>query len=406
MSEVQTQTTPNVETASIQEPIEVIGGSSPVSWDELSAVSNWRNNLTKNKEPDLKTAQRRKDEGDDLDEVLTEKGEAHGTEEKSSKEKTDEKEVKKETKEKDTKAKDTVANSKNNVKPLKFKNNGQDIEINSDALVSVKVDGKTLEIPVQEVINRYSQQRHLDDLFKKHKTEVDQFESSRTRLNDSIKQAHDLLANKKDLKGFTELLGESLGVDGQKLFDDAVEKIRQVINEEASLSPEELKLKRLEEENQVYRSKAEAEKTAKAEAAKLKDLETHVSTILDQKQMTKADFVEAYDALVKNGVPTQDISPDMVGKYWDNMKLVETISSKLTEINPELQGDFEAVEKLTNLAIQTQASNEEIAEVINQLYGNSAAKKLSKKITKTLKKSVSDNGPKRAGSDPLFFDDI
>jgi hypothetical protein len=403
MSESTPQTTVNVETASVQEPIEVVGGSSPVSWDELSAVDNWRKGLSD--EPQVKTAQRRSEEGDDLEEVLetkSEKGEKHGKE-KSSKEKaSEEKDEVKTTKGKEKEAKET----KEAVKALKFKHGDKDLEVAADALVTVKVDGKTVEVPVQEVINRYSQQRHLDDLFRKHKAERQEFETSRAKMNEVVQKSHELLSQKKDLKGFMEFMSETLGVDGQQLYTDALEKIRQAVEEESTLTPEEVRLKRLEEENQYYRSKAEAAKSAQVEAAKVKEMEGKIQEVMSSFEMQKSDFVQAYDDLVKNGFDPNQITPEQVGKYWDNMKLVQTIESKLAEVNPELAGNYDEVEKLANLAIQTDANRAEIEEVINQLYANDSAKKLSKKITKTLKKAHVESGPKRGGSDPLFFDDI
>jgi len=403
MSESTPQTTVNVETASVQEPIEVVGGSSPVSWDELGAVNNWRKGLSD--EPEVKTAQRRSEEGDDLEEVLetkSEKGEKHGKE-KSSKEKaSEEKDEVKTTKGKEKEAKEI----KEAVKALKFKHGDKDLEVAADALVTVKVDGKTVEVPVQEVINRYSQQRHLDDLFRKHKAERQEFETSRAKMNEVVQKSHELLAQKKDLKSFMEYMSETLGVDGQQLYTDALEKIRQAVEEESTLTPDEVRLKRLEEENQYYRSKAEAAKSAQVEAAKLKETEGKIQEVMSSFEMQKKDFVQAYDDLVTNGFDPNQITPEQVGKYWDNMRLVKTIESKLVEVNPELAGNYEEVEKLAHLAIQTDANRAEIEEVINQLYANDSAKKLSKKITKTLKKAHVENGPKRGGSDPLFFDDI
>lgn len=403
MSESTGQTTVNVETASVQQPIEVVGGSTPVSWDELTAVNKWHKSFTD--EPEVKTAQRRSEEGDDLEEALTtkeEKGAKHAKEKSSEKEAREEKDEVKESK---AKAKEEKA-IKEAVKALKLKHGDKELEVASDALVTVKVDGKNVEVPVQEVINRYSQQKHLDDLFRKHKTERQEFESQRSKLTEVVNKSHELLAQKKDLKGFMEFMSENLGVDGQALYNDAVEKIRQVVEEESTLSPEERRLKHLEEENQYFRSKAEAAKAAQAETARLKQIETDVESVITGRGMQKAEFVQAYDALVQNGFKADEITPEQVGQYWDNYKLVETIESKLAQVDPEAAGNFDEVEKLANLAIQTDASSEEIEEVINQLYGNTAAKKLSKKITKTMKRAHIENGPKRGGSDPLFFDDV
>ncbi len=403
MSESTGQTTVNVETASVQEPIEVIGGSTPVSWDELSGISNWRKGLSD--EPKVKTAQRRSEEGDESEESLStkeEKGAKHAkeksSEEKTSKEKDEVKDAKAQAKEEKT--------VKEAVKALKLKHGDKELEVSSDALVTVKVDGKSVEVPVQEVINRYSQQRHLDDLFRKHKTERQEFESQRNKLTEVVSKSHELLSQKKDLKGFMEFMSENLGVDGQALYEDAVEKIRQAVQEESTLSPEELRLKHLQEENQYFRSKAEAAKTAQAESVKLKQIETDVGSVIAGRGMQKAEFVQAYDSLVQNGFKADEITPEQVGQYWDNYKLVETIESKLAQLDPEAAGNFAEVERLANLAIQTDASSEEIEEVISQLYGNTAAKKLSKKITKTMKRAHIESGPKRGGSDPLFFDDV
>lgn len=400
----------NLQTSNVQEPIEVVGGSSPVSWDELSAVSNWRKQQSS--EPEPKTAQQRAESGDDSD-LKLEKGEKkhakddqeESGQEKSRKERSKESRDEKSDQEKSEKIK-SKESSGEGVKTLKFKNGDSEVELNPSAKVTVKVDGKPVEVEVQEVINRYSQQRHLDDLFRKHKAERQEFEASRSKMSDIVKKSHELLAEKKDLKGFLELMSENMGVDGQKLYSETMEKIRQVMEEESTLSPEERRLKQLEDENNYYRSKAEQAKAAQAEAAKVKQIESEVQSILESSSMTKSQFVEAYDTLIKNGFDAAQITPQQVGEYWKNLKLVETIESKLVEANPELQGNYEEVERLANLAMQTKATAEELDEVISQLYGNSAAKKLSKKISKSLKKAQVENGPKRAGSDPLFFDDI
>lgn len=396
------QTALNVETASVQEPIEVVGGSSPVSFDEMEAVSNWRSRV--GNEPEVKTANRRKDEGDDLEKVLSK-----DKEEKS--EKVEKSDLKKETKAKDDKAeksaKDEKASKNTQAEPskaLKFKVGDKEVELAASATVPVKVDGKVTEVPIQEVINRYSQQKHLDEIYRTYKTEKAQFDTERQKISDVISKSYEMLSQKKDLRGFVEYMSEALGVDGQKLYSDAVEQIRQAFEEESTLTPEERRLKHLEQENQFYRQKVESERTAKTEAAKTKALETQVDQVIQTHGMDKAAFVKAYDELVQTGIEAAKVTPEMVGKYFANTKLISKIESRLSDINPDAATE-ENIEKLATLAIQTGANEAEIEEVIQQLYANEAEKKLAKKINKTLKAKASD-GPKRAGSDPLFFDDL
>ena len=390
------QTALNVETASVQEPIEVVGGSTPVSFDEMEAVTNWKSRITKN-EPEVKTANRRKEEGDDLDEVLSAKAEK--TEKADNPEK---KEAKAEKSDKEEKAaKNTQAEPQ---KALKFKVGDKEVELAASAVVPVKVNGKVTDVPIQEVINRYSQQKHLDDIYRTYKTEKAQFDTERQKISDVISKSYEMLSQKKDLRGFVEYMSEALGVDGQKLYSDAVEQIRQAFEEESTLTPEERRLKQLESENQFYRQRVESERTAKTEAAKTKALETQVDQIIQTHGMDKATFVKAYDELVQTGIEAAKVTPEMVGKYYANTKIISKIESRLSDINPDAATE-QNIEKLATLAIQTGASEQEIEEVIQQLYANEAEKKLAKKINKTLKAKASE-GPKRAGSDPLFFDDL
>lgn len=394
MAEAVAQTT-NVETASVQEPIEVVGGNSPVSFDEMEAVTNWRDRVGNQKE--VKTAQRRDEEGDDLEEVLAEGKEAK----KDAKPKAEPKEAKQEPKKAEGKA-NTQGEPQ---KALTFKVAGKDLEVSAQATVPVKVDGKTIEVPVQEVINRYSQQRHLDDLFRKHKTEKEQFDGERKKISDVISKSYEMLSQKKDLKGFVEYMSEALGVDGQKLYSDAVEKIRQAFEEESTLTPEERRLKQLEEENTFYRTKAEQARTAEAQAKQAKALEAEVEQTLTAVGMDKAAFVKAYDDLIATGVDAASINPKTVAQFYTNQRTITKIESKLADIKPELASDPATIERLATLAIQTGANDSEMEAVIEQLYANEAEKRLARKINKSVKAKAAE-GPKRAGSDPMFFDDV
>jgi hypothetical protein len=395
MSESTTQTT-NVETASVQEPIEVVGGDSPVSFDEMEAVSNWRSRISKN-EPEVKTANRRKDEGDALEEILSD--------DKPSKEaKTEKKSDKVEEKEEKT---EKVAKKNTQAEPekaLKFKVGDKEVELAASAMVPVKINGKVTEVPIQEVINRYSQQKHLDDIYRTYKTEKAQFDTERQKISDVISKSYEMLSQKKDLRGFVEYMSEALGVDGQKLYSEAVDKIRQAFEEESTLTPEERRLKQLEEENTFYKTKAEAQRTAEAESKKAKALESQVEQVMTKAGLDKSTFVQAYDELVQSGIEAAKLTPEMVGQYWTNKRTVEKIETRLSDINAELATE-ENIERLATLAIQTGATEQEIEEVIQQLYANQAEKKLAKKINKTLK--AKESAPaKRAGSDPMFFDDL
>ena len=288
---------------------------------------------------------------------------------------------------------------------IKLKMGDKNLEITSDAMIPVKVDGKTIEVPVADVLSSYSSKSQRDREFHQFNSEKKSFETQRQKLSDVVNKSYEFLSQKQDLRGFVEYMSEALGVDGQKLYSDAVEKIRQAVEQDSQLSPEERQLKQLQEENQFYRNKAEAQRTAEAQAKELKTLESQVTELMTQTGMDKATFVKAYDDLVSTGIDAKAVTPQMVQKFYSNQRTIETIETRLKDINPEA-ADEKTIERLATLAIQTEANPAEIQEIIDSLYGNVAEKKLSKKVSKTLNKKQAEAGNRNAATSPSFFDDL
>jgi hypothetical protein len=378
----------NVETASVQEPIQVVGGDAPVSFDALEAVSNWRSKQTEQKQEQKAPEKQAKPEKDEIKSAKAESKQSEDKEQDTRK----------------AKAQDGKLDSKAEQKTLRLKNGEEQFEVAPSAMVEVKVNGKTIEVPVQEVINRYSQQKHLDDLYRNFKNERQAFDSERSKMNEILSKSKELLLDKKDLRSFLDVVAETMGTDGNKLYEETAEQMRAALELDLDLSPEERRIKQLESETTYYRTKAERERTAKAEAEQTKALESEVSGIISDLGIEKAEFVKAYDDLVANGADPNTVTPKMVAQFYSNARTIERIETRLKDINPELATSSN-VEKLATLAIQTGANESEIEAVIQELYENETEKKLSKKINKTMKAKATPS-PRRAGSDPLFFDDL
>lgn len=372
--------TPVATEGSTTAPVEVAGGGAniPVNFDQMETLtSRFKEEVAPKAEP-----------------------EAEATEEAAEQEaKAEEKPVEEE------KTKAELKAEAKRIAKIKLKMGDKNLEITSDAMIPVKVDGKTIEVPVADVLSSYSSKSQRDREFHQFNNDKKSFETQRQKLSDVVNKSYEMLSQKQDLRGFVEYMSEALGVDGQKLYSDAVEKIRQAVEQDSALSPEERQLKQLQEENQFYRSKAEAQRTAEAQAKELKTLETQVSELMTQSGMDKATFVKAYDDLISTGVEAKAVTPAMVQKFYSNQRTIETIETRLKDINPEA-ADEKTIERLATLAIQTDANPAEIQEIIDSLYGNVAEKKLSKKVSKTLTKKQSEAGNRNAATAPSFFDDL
>lgn len=364
------------------EPIAISGGESPASWDELEQVTAKPKAEPKPKEP---------------------KETKETKEPKASKE---EKETKAE--ESDKKEAKTLDKPRTPAKLLKLKNGETELDVAADALVPVKVDGKVIEVPLQEAINRYSQQTHLDKLFKSYKTDKETFDKERKTMSEALNKSYDYLVNQKDLRGFIDYLSEAMGVDASQLYQDAVGNLQKQIEEYASLSPEERRFKEIESENAYYKKRMDAERQAQVKAKSDAALERQLQDVMNTHQMDQAAVTEAWDQLTKMGYDPNEITPEFLGDYYSNTKKWDYVEKALGEINPELSGNAELIESFTTLAIETKATTEEIQAAIEQVYGKTPEKKLSEKVDKNMKANAQKGSKKEKnpGSDPLFFDDI
>lgn len=362
------------------EPVVIHGGDSPVDWNDLETLTDSK--------PAKKEAAPKKEK----------------KEPEPKADDSDEEESPKQAKKSD----EPIEKAPTPAKLLKLKRGDEAFDVASDAMVPVKIDGKTTHVSLQEAINRYSQQSHLDKVYQQYKSEKEAFDTERSSISKALNKSYDLLVNQKDLRGFMDYFGEALGLDAQGLYDDAVTKIKAQAEELASMTPEERKLRELEEENKYYRSRKDAQKQELDRTKSMKDLEGQVSKVLDQNGMTKDDLVKAWDDLVDLGYEKASITPEFLAKYHGNRQKISFIETRLKEVSPEVAGDQSIIEELATNAIQLNASNEEIEQAIQDLYGDMAVKKLSNKINKNMKsnKQAGMKAVKNPGSDPLFFDDL
>lgn len=375
-------------------PLQKAGGEGPTTFDELESVSRG-------------TAAKK----------AVEKAEEHQAEKDAGKSapKTSQKEAKSKDKPEETKADkpeqegkiDTESVEKAVAKLLKLKAKDSEYEVPADALVTVKVDGKPEQVSIQEAINRYSQQKHLDEVYRKYKTERTMFDQERGRMNQVLSKAQEMLVKNQDLEGFIEWMGEAYGEDGTKWYQDAMSKLTAQMQEWSTLTPEERRIKELERENARFKQRkqesAQQHKQKQEYGKFVQTVEAQMSTA----GITKQDMVNAYDDLKSLGYKSEQISPESLISYHKNMQVINTVETSLKEARPGQEIEAEKVEEIARLAIQTKATPAEIQEVVKQLYAEEAPeRKLARKMAKSERANRGSSQPKNPGKDPMFFDDI
>jgi hypothetical protein len=385
----------NQNTSTVSEPIEVNGGDSMISWDDLDSVQKLDNGgsdkATKTKSKDSKED----DEPKGSKEKTKEKGDSDGKEEKSK------------SKSEEVVSKEKGEADKTSPRLIKLKNGDQDVELRSDSLVEVKVDGKVQKVTLQDALNGFSGARHLQEQHTKIKEEKATFEKSRGDLNYAVNHIHDLIVNKGDARGAIQYLAEATGGDPIKIWQETVSKIEAAMEETQKLSPEERRQKALEEENQWLRGKEDKRTQESQKARDAEAVQKQVNDLQQKHGVSNSELVEAFDALVGAGKDPTSLTAEEVVSHAESLKVGSKVREYLSTVGADPENLDKYTDELKKMALENKdLSEQDLREIALQVYGKESARRLSKKVTKMENKHIERNVKKTAGSSTTFFDDL
>ena len=93
-------------------------------------------------------------------------------------------------------------------------------------------------------------------------------------------------------------MAEAMGADPLKTWQDLEQQIEQRRAEYEDLTDEEIRLKRVQEENEYWKRKHESEITKKQQEIQDQQVKERVSEIMEKHGIDEATFVQLYDELV------------------------------------------------------------------------------------------------------------
>lgn len=391
----------NVSTTNIQEPVAMSGGDQPLSFDDIEAVSNFKKVEKEHKakeEKETKSAPKSKErEGDDDG-----KEENKKNQEKVTQSKDDDKEQAKIKQEKDIKSELAKAKS------IKVKKGEEDIDLPSNTLIPVKIDGKVEEIELQKVLDGYSGQAHLSRLYSQYKKEKEDYEKDKTSIQQGLNKLSEMVQG-GDPRGAVEYLAEAMGADGYQVWQEFVKKIDDLLEGQRPLSQEQKEALRLKEENEYWKRKHESHKEKLSAREEEETLRTKISSLQEKHGISNQDFAMCYDDLVSSGKFTEDdVTPELVVEYYTTLKTQDYVAKSINEVNPALdKGEFqEAVREISSHALKMGMSESEIKAAVMALYETEGHKRLARKIKKSEDKARGELGVRNPSSDPLYFSDL
>lgn len=376
MSEVPSinPNTPVTSNLNTEGALEVDATSGPLSFDELEEITTAKKSQkTAKKESDEETKETKKTEKSQDLTSDTDKGK------KAAQPKETKETPKPETKEK---TEGSEVAQKPPRKTIKAKYEDAEIDLDEEAIIPVKINGKEEFVPIKELMTNFSGKVAWDKKF----SELDQNRKTVQSQEMKVKEMADLIKQvyaEQDPTVKMYKMAQFAGMDPvefrQKYFAENISLLEKYYN----MTEDERKADALAYEANVHKMRADTlEKGIKEEQA-YKELQTRVAKLRESHQVSESDFVEKYDQLAYQAQAGQldpkFITPEYIVDAIKVDRLWSAAEQKLEGLSLDWsqQTKVQNLQKLVSNAHQLGLEPADIAEIIDELWGS---KKTQKKI--------------------------
>lgn len=377
--------------------IEADATGGPLSFDELDEVLAKKSSKKETKKEEAK-------EGDKKSKDLT-----------SDTDKGKKPEPKKEAKEEIDKPEEQVKPRKT----YKAKYNENEYDLDEDAVVTVKVNGQDVEVPIKELTSNYSGKTAWDKKF----TELDKTRKSTLAQEAKLKQTSEMIKaiyEEKDPNIKMYKMAQIAGVDPidfrNKFFNENINLLEKYY----AMSEDERKADALAFEAQVHKHRADTLEQSQKEQQEYLSLQQKTDQLRASHQISEKEFVETHDAILEK----LQLEYAKTGKADKSLLTPENIVDAILANRMYSQGlekfkslgldsNPQETQKLVKLVTEARAlglPTKDMLDLIDELWGTKKAqKKIEDKKRENAeflsgKKTVAQSTAK--GSDPIFFDDI
>jgi len=265
------------------------------------------------------------------------------------------------------------------VKMLKAKNGDDDMQIPADLKFTHKVDGKPVEVTVQDLLNNYSGKVSYDKKFNEFSKEKKSFDDRVTTLNSSIQEMFDL--SKSDPTALLDRMCQMAGVDPGQFQKDFLKDLAELSDKYATMT--EVEKENYERGLKLDRYEKERERNTKRQADEQsqKELTANEQSVQSQFSMTPDQFNSARIAMQEAGI-VDNPTATQVAQYH----CLSTVESVIKELAPDMIESDQLLRDLTKVAYENPSfSRSDIADILNETLGmkNKEAKTLSRKLQKS-----------------------
>jgi hypothetical protein len=300
--------------------IEADATGGPLSFDELGEVLKApKKAKAEKKETDVTSEPQKKSK-----DLTSDADKSKIPKEKASKEKA--------SKEEDEESEESEVPPKPPRKTIKAKFQDNEYDLDEEAIVPVKINGKEELVPIKDILGNYSGKVAWDKKF----SEVDQTRKAVAAQELKVREISDLIKQAwqetdPNMKMFK--MSQIAGIDPVQFRENFLKENISMLEKYYSMTEDERKADALAYESQIHKMRADTLEKSIKEKQDLESLSSKVNELRERHQVSEQEFVHKYDQLeqmVQNGyLDGKLITPEFIMESIKVDRLRDSAAKKL-----------------------------------------------------------------------------
>jgi hypothetical protein len=409
----ETSVNPNVNMTTtdttVDGKLELNSASGPVSFDELEQITESAKKSKSSK------AKAEKESGDDKSQSKNEKSIDLSSD--NDKGKKSEAKSKPETDpqgEKSEASKNAEA-EKQIRKLIKAKFQDRDIDLDEESLVPVKINGKEEMVQIKDLLGNYSGKVAYDKKFTELSKTTKQQAATELRLKQAAESVKSIFTE-TDLDTRIYKLSRLAGVDPVQYRDKFLNENINLLEKWYGMSEDERKADALAYENKFNKHRADTLEASIKQEQSQRELSAKLDNLRASHQVSEDDFIQQYDQISKmvddKLLDGSKVTPEFVIETINKDRLWNAADSQLSSLNLPWNSEQKGqrVMKLVEDAYHLGLKPEDMADMVDEIWGHKKAQKKVQQISDERREFLSGKKPvtqsKPRTEAPIFFEDI
>jgi len=258
-----------------------------------------------------------------------------------------------------------------------------DLESFKDKLVSVKINGEEVDVPLQELLNNYSGKVAYDKKFTEVDKEKKALQSEIADVNNHIEEFGKLFEEKKVLDAVSKFASFA-DIPAHRLKNALMQELGGEYQRLSGLSAEQYALEMQQKENEYLKGKIESDSKMRLEEQAKMELQTKVSQFQETHNISPDEWESASSLLKEHEhFKGREIAPEVITEYVRYYKAGVKSESLIKDVDASLVGNEHIMKTLSDIIINNpDFSDDDLNEIVKNAYSQNHTEEVKEKLVK------------------------